>query len=185
MEIKWAQIWGTGDKRLGMVVNIIQLNMGRRSVVADSIRDRLNQDLRKVPLILLLQEPAQKKIKGMVLHEHILTKEEHEKINKEKAIRKKCKAGNGSLNAPCRDGTNDGQDKSLAAWVPGLTGIRANIMIDENLNKKSGCHMLTQFTDPDQVAVRLKLENSNGTLDDVVICSAYFPGNVSAEGMVI
>lgn len=169
-----------GGKQLDMGVNIVQLNAGKRSEVAEFLRDRIRSDLNR-PMIFLIQEPFQEKIKDMTQYEHTLTSKEKEDIRVGKERRKKIFA---DFRAKKLNPSAIANQQSLLD-VPGeFKGIRASIFIDNDLNEKSGCHMLTQFTDPDQVAVRLNLDLGNGVTKKMVLCSAYLPGSLDAEDMI-
>lgn len=174
---------GTGDKRPDMGVDIIQLNAGRRPVVASSLRDHM-RDLRHKPMILLIQEPFSNKIKNTVMYGHVLTNKEKEAIAKEKTIRKQITANKKKKKMTSKSGTGESNGALKTADLEGVTGVRAKIYVDENLNEESECHMLSQFTSPDQVAISLLITLPNGVKQRIVLCSAYLPGDINEENMI-
>lgn len=65
-----------------------------------------------------------------------------------------------------------------------VKGIRAKIFVENNFNESSGCHMLAQFTDANQVVISLTLELSDGKKENVILCTVYFPGTANEEEMI-
>lgn len=61
---------------------------------------------------------------------------------------------------------------------------RAAIYVDENFASISGCHLLTEFTDRDQVAVSLKIEVTKDLTMNAILCSVYLPSDVSHRAML-
>lgn len=61
---------------------------------------------------------------------------------------------------------------------------RAQIFVTKEFADHTGCHLLTDFTDEDQVAVSLKLKLNNTNAMNLIICSTYFQGDIHRDSMI-
>lgn len=65
-----------------------------------------------------------------------------------------------------------------------IKNVRAAIYVKNNLINEGGCHLITELTDGDQVAVDISLNHPSGNKINIVLCSIYMPTDTSCNNMI-
>lgn len=164
-----------GDSQTVMGVNFLQLNMGRRSSAWECLRTRFlrNKSMapNNSPHIMLLQEQNNQKLLNTTSYESStqlfkridITDETLKGIHK-KLAREALKRGEETIDIPLRN--------------------RAKVCVSNDFNAQAGCHLITEFTDRDQVAISFSLKLGQESVKSIA-CSVYFPGAPENKGSVL
>lgn len=85
------------------------------------------------------------------------------------------------IQEPCKAGISGGKVyKAEIKWVRS----RAAIYINHNFKRAGCCHMITELTNGDQVAVDTIFRLPNGGKLNVVLCSIYMPSDANNNSMI-
>lgn len=61
---------------------------------------------------------------------------------------------------------------------------RSSIYVDCQYSDHTKCHLLSGFTNENQVAVSLQIDGQFGNKINAILCSIYFPGDVNKDKMI-
>lgn len=149
--------------------------MGRRAAAWECLRTRLLHTKPMAhltaPHLLLLQEQNNQKLSNVTSYESLVQHYKKITINEDtlkgphkKLAREAKRKGETTIDVPIRN--------------------RAKICVSNDFNAQAGCHLITEFTDQDQVAISFTLKLGNYNIDTIA-CSAYFPGPSENKGSIL